>query len=110
MEVTATCTIKNVVTPVRLHLCGYFSKLLKDNKPCKRGGSASKQKTKPRFYGEALTSDEIYERTEKEEREKQQLALEKEQQCSKKCTTKTSCKTGKKRTAPVKASDHVDSP
>ena len=55
VEVTAKCTVNNVVTPIRLHLRGYFSKLLKDNKPCRRGGPASKYKTKPRFYGEAFT-------------------------------------------------------
>ena len=98
VKVTAKCTINNVVTPIRLYLRGYFSKLLKDNKPCRHGGPASKYKTKPRFYGEALTLDDVYERMEEEEREKKQLALEKEQRLSKKCATKASCKVSKKKT------------
>ena len=51
VKVTTKCTVNNVVRPVRLHLCGYFSKLLK---PCRCGDSASK----PWFYIEALTLNE----------------------------------------------------
>ena len=61
--------------------------------------SARKYKTKPQFYGEALTSDDVYERMEREEHEKKQLALGKEQRRSKKCATKASCKVGKSKTS-----------
>ena len=79
VKVTAKCTVNNVVIPIRLHLHSYFSKPLKDYMPCRCGGPASKCKTKPQFYGEAVTLDDVYE----EEHDKKQLALEKEQQCSK---------------------------
>jgi len=56
---------------MRLHLRGYFSKLLekKRERPGKRN---DKTKAKPRFYGEALTLDEVAERYAQEEASKLQ--------------------------------------
>ena len=52
-KVIGTCRIGTTVTPMRLHLWGYFSKLPKRN---------DKTKATSRFYGEALTLDEVAER------------------------------------------------
>ena len=72
IEVVGTCTVSNgqSVTPLRLHLRGYFTKLLekKRERPAKR---RDKTKTKPRFYGEALTLDEVAERYAEAESEKE---------------------------------------
>ena len=55
------CTINDADTPIRLHLQGYFSQLLQKNKQ-RKCGPTDKRKTTPRFYGEALTLDEVFER------------------------------------------------
>jgi len=52
-KVIGTCRIGTTVTPMRLYLWGYFSKLPKRN---------DKTKATSRFYGEALTLDEVAER------------------------------------------------
>ena len=52
-KVIGTCRIGTTVTPMRLHLWGYFSKLPKRN---------DKTKAISRFYEEALTLDEVAER------------------------------------------------
>ena len=60
------------MTLIRLHLHGYFSKLLqkKWEKPVKAG---DKSKAKPQFYGEVLTLNEVKERYyEQAQAEKQQ--------------------------------------
>ena len=65
IELVGTCTIGSMTTPIRLHVCGYFSKLLqKRERPTRR---EDKSKAKPRFYGEALTLDEVTERYAEEE-------------------------------------------
>ena len=66
IELVGTCTIGSTTTPIRLHLRGYFSKLLqkKRERPTRR---EDKSKAKPRFYGEALTLDEVTERYAEEE-------------------------------------------
>ena len=46
-------------TPVSLELRGYFARLLA-TKNKKSGNSTDKQKVKPSFYGETLTTDEIF--------------------------------------------------
>ena len=76
VEMTGKCTVGNAVTPIRLHLRGYFSSLLQKNKP-QKGQAADKRKAKPRFYGEALTLDEVYERVSEEQRQKEAKAASK---------------------------------
>ena len=60
IELVGTCTIGSTTTPIRLHLRGYFSKLLqkKRERPTRR---EDKSKAKPCFYSEALTLDEVTE-------------------------------------------------
>ena len=88
IELVGTCTIGSTTTPIRLHLRGYFSKLLqkKRERPTRR---EDKSKTKPRFYGEALTLDEVAERYAEEE------ALKAKQKAKKKgmdfCRTYYNC-------------------
>ena len=76
VEVTGVCNIDGE-TPMRFYLRGYFTKLLQKKRE-KPVGTKSKQKVKPRFYGEALTLDEVAERFAAEE------ALKSEQKKSKK--------------------------
>ena len=66
IELVGTCTVGSSITPIRLHLRGYFSKLLqkKRERPTRR---EDKSKTKPHFYGEALTLDEVTEMYAEEE-------------------------------------------
>ena len=61
-------------TPIKLHLAVYFSKELQ-YKPASR--CRDKGKTKTSFYGEVLTSDEVMERIESKEREKEEIEAEK---------------------------------
>lgn len=70
IHATGSLTFGGTTTPIRLHLRGYFSKLLqkKREKPVKAG---DKCKAKPHFYGEALTLDEVKERYEQAQAEKQ---------------------------------------
>ena len=69
VELVGTCTIGSTMTPIRQRLMGYFSWLLQKNKENK-SRPADKRKVKPRFYGEALTVDDVYQRLAEEEREK----------------------------------------
>ena len=75
------CTVNNAVTPIRLYLKGYFTKVLQQNKQAK-SRKVDKRRVKPRFYGEALTTDDVYERVlaeeaaKKEEAEKKKKATE----------------------------------
>ena len=48
-------------TPIHLQLCGYFARILASKKKSD-GKSMDKQKVKPSFYGEALTTDKVFER------------------------------------------------
>ena len=75
VNLVGTCTVDSSVTPVRLELKGYFSRLLQKNQgkqaPC---NDTRAQKVKPQFYGEAVTLDEIYQRLrDEEEAKKKQL-------------------------------------
>ena len=75
IELVGACTIGSSTTPIRLHLRGYFSKFLqKRERPTRR---EDKSKTKPRFYGEALTLDEVTERYAEEEALKEKQKVEK---------------------------------
>ena len=59
----------STMTPIRMHVVAYFTQHLQkefQQKP------KDKRRLKPRYYGEALTRDEIIERMEEEEREKQE--------------------------------------
>ena len=68
LDLTGTCTISSTITPIRLYLKGYFAQLLQRKKS--KAVSTEKSRVKPRFYGEALTVDEVYERMAAEEHEK----------------------------------------
>ena len=52
VNLSGECTVNDTVTPIQLHLRGYFTKILQKNKQ----GKKHTQKLKPQFYGaEALT-------------------------------------------------------
>ena len=68
IHLTGELSMNSTVTPIRLHLRGYFAHLLQKNK-LGRKRTENKQKLKPKFYGEALTLDEFYSKiTEEEEK------------------------------------------
>ena len=74
INLKGTVTTEEGSTPIRLQLRGYFARFLAS----KRKGNAKatdKRKVKPIFYGEALTTDEVFERLEKEEKEKKEKKL-----------------------------------
>ena len=71
-------TINTVVTPIRLHLKGYFTHILQKNKEGRKR-AVNKQKHKPQFYGEALTMDEFYEKVVEAEQKKQEEEKKKEE-------------------------------
>lgn len=98
VELVGTCTIKSAVTPIRLHLRGYFSQLLQKNRE-RSTHPADKRKVKPRFYGEALTVDEIYERLVEEARLKEQTKKQKKQKPRKASPRPRGCKISKKKSA-----------
>lgn len=71
IQLSGECTVNNAVTPIRLHLRGYFSQLIHKNKQSRcQQDKAGKRRIKPKFYGEALTTDEIYDRIAAEEQNK----------------------------------------
>lgn len=55
-----TVTVEKETTPIRLQLRGYFAKLLTAKK--KSSLPTDKRKVKPNFYGEVLTTDDVFER------------------------------------------------
>ena len=61
------------MTPMKLHVVAYFSKHLEG----KKQGSKCKRRIKPTFYGEALTTSEVLERMEEQDREKERKEKEK---------------------------------
>ncbi len=60
------------MTPVRLNVVAYFSRHLEGKKQATRN-----KRVKPRFYGEALTKDEVFVRIEETEKPKEKEAKEK---------------------------------
>ena len=74
INLKGTVTTEEGSTPIRLQLRGYFARLLASKK---KGNTKStdKREVKPSFYGEALTTDEVFERLEKEEKEKEEKKL-----------------------------------
>ena len=97
IELVGTYTVESTVTPVRLQLTGYFSQLIKKNKENTTKARPDKRKVKPRFYGEALTLDEVYERLREEEREKEEQKKQKEEAKKKKEAKKRGTKKTNKR-------------
>jgi hypothetical protein len=69
IHLSGTLAYEKTITPIRLHLRGYFADLLQKKKECTK--QTDRRKLKPRFYGEALTADEIYERMLEEEHQKE---------------------------------------
>ena len=69
INITGNCTINECVTPVRLELKCYFANILQ-KKTGRLRDQTDKQKVKPTFYGEALTTDEMHQRLTAEEEEK----------------------------------------
>ena len=61
LELSGNCSINGTVTPIRLHLRGYFTKVLQKNRQ-HRDRQVDKCKVRPKFYGEALTLDEVHDR------------------------------------------------
>ena len=101
LELSGECTINKTITPVRLHLRGYFTEVLQKNRQ-QRTRQMDKRKVRPKFYGEALTLDEVHERLLMEEekkaakqkkQEERELANQKRKAKQKKQATK-----GKKKT------------
>lgn len=56
------------MTPVHLHVTAYFTKFF-SSKPAEN--PRDNRRIQPNYYGEALTRDEVIERLEKKEEEKQ---------------------------------------
>ena len=83
VNLVGSCTISDHVTPIRLELKGYFANLLQKNSNPLSTGPVEKCKIKSSFYGEELTTDELYTRLaaedEKKKREEQQRRREKQQ-------------------------------
>ena len=69
------CKCGGSMTPVRLHVVAYFSRHLEGMRPPPRG----KKRVKPQFYGEALTSDEVFGRIEEAEQAKAKAIEEKKE-------------------------------
>lgn len=69
------CANERQMTPVRVYLRGYFARHWRE-----KGTKTACRRVKPVYSGEALTTDDIYERLEEDDRqkkEKQQQQLEK---------------------------------
>ena len=94
LDLQGTVTIEEKVTPVHLELRGYFAKVLAAKK--KPDTKNDKRKIKPKFYGEALTTDEVFQKLEEAEAEKEQkrkaLAQRKEMKTANSKTKTTSGK------------------
>ena len=73
------------MTPMKLHVVAYLTKHIQA-KPKPR--SRDNRKVKPTVYGEVLTSDEIVERLEQEEKEKTEKAAAKEREKAKKAAAR----------------------
>ena len=69
------CFTETQLTPVRVYLQGYFAKLIGDTKA--NGRKTVRRRVKPLYSGEALTTDEIYERLEDDDRKKTEKAQQK---------------------------------
>ena len=82
VHVTGNCTINECVTPIRLELKCYFADILQKKTTHSTSEPADKQKVKAAFYGEALTTDEMYQRliAEQEEKTKQKEELQKKRE------------------------------
>jgi len=65
----------NDMTPVKLHVVAYFTKHIQTKQKSKP--KRNNQRVKPTVYGEVLTRDEMIEKLEEEEREKEQKEAEK---------------------------------
>ena len=94
VTLSGECTINNTVTPIRLHLKGYFTQLLQKNKQGRKR-VVNKQKHKPQFYGEALTMDDFYEKIGEAERKKQEEEKKKNDARKVKKKGKTKIQSGK---------------
>ena len=79
LELSGECTINKTITPVRLHLRGYFTEVLQKNRQ-QRTRQMDKRKVRPKFYGEALTLDEVHERLLMEEEEKKAAKQKKQEE------------------------------
>ena len=71
INLQGTVTTEEVSTPIHLQLREYFARILASKKKSD-GKSVDKRKVKPSFYGEALTTDKVFERLEKEVTEKEE--------------------------------------
>ena len=76
-ELQLSCKCGNLITPVRLHVVGYISHHLQVKKPSQT--QRSKKCVKPKFYGESLTADEVFDRIQEAETAKFKMLEEKEQ-------------------------------
>lgn len=75
VQATGTLLIKGMctncgapLTPVRPHLTLHFQNLLQQKNAAK--GANTRKRIKPQYYGEALTTDAVYERLQVEQRSK----------------------------------------
>ena len=78
VNLTGKCQVNTFVTPIKLHLRGYFAKILHKNKETRKR-TENKQKIKPQFYGEALTTDDFFERVREEEKRKKEAEQKKQE-------------------------------
>ena len=84
IQVKVTCCecvkkseIEIAVTPVRIHLRGYFSSLIGRKKT--DGKKVTRKRVKPPYSGEALTADDIYGRLKEEDEQRKDKIEQKAQ-------------------------------
>lgn len=93
------------LTPVKLHVVAYITRRVQaKTKPRSRDN----RKIKPTVYGEVLTSDEVVERLEQEEREKAEKAAEKEREKAEKAAQKAEKAAEKAKKAAERAAKKAD--
>ena len=92
------------MTPMKLHVVAYFSKYMQGKQ---RQRSKDKRKVKPTVYGEVLTTDEVMERLEEEEREKKEKLEEKVRQAGEKAKERAQKAEAKAKNAAEKAAERA---
>ena len=89
IQITCCKCIHQVeVTPARLYLCDYYTKLIGLKKEQEK--KTERRRIKPMYSGEALTENDIFDRLEDEDQQKQENAGQKEERANKKREEKQS--------------------
>ena len=76
------CIHHSKVTPARVYLCDYFTRLI----GCKKAHEkkTARRRIKPMYSGEALTENDIFERLEEEDKQKQEKVKQKKEKAKQK--------------------------